>query len=445
MTPSDHVLPVVPAPSLPPRRRARLLRASRGPRGADGRRGGGPKLLLSGLLHLAVLAALLLIGRHLEQEGAIAPPSFEMRFEPSTPLARPGETKPSEVPGPTESPPASRPPAAEVSPAPAEPTTVPPPPTVQPPQVQPPAAPPPPAALPQAAVPAPALPRPAALPSPPPAPTAARPQAQPLPPQAALPPVAVPAPAPFAAVPQPAAPGPPLAALPTPPIPPVPPAAAPSQSAALAPALPSPPPPAPPRATPAEQPTVRLSLAPLLPVPRELQAPSQAPARPAPPPRRSPSFPAPMDYSFGTNTERSPARQARHGNGAIYLALGRATLNSPGAPPRDTNAVTGDIVVHGAQLGKDWIELLHEWWERHGYYPREAQLRGEDGSVKIHVHVDRYGHVEVVELESTSGSQWLDMGAQATFRGQTLPPFPPSTPEANADLDLTINYILLRQ
>ena len=50
-----------------------------------------------------------------------------------------------------------------------------------------------------------------------------------------------------------------------------------------------------------------------------------------------------------------------------------------------------------------------------------------------------------VELIGKSGSQWLDLAAQAVFRGASLPPFPPNTPEPRADLDLTIRYLLYRR
>ncbi len=172
----------------------------------------------------------------------------------------------------------------------------------------------------------------------------------------------------------------------------------------------------------------------------------QQPPPPLPPrrqtPRRPPAFPMPMDTTLGPSSAPSHSRAASRGTGAIDLRLGRATLDSNGEPPRDTSAQAGSIVVRGAHVGKDWMELLHEWWMEHGYYPQEAARRGEDGTVAIHVKVDRYGHVHLVELESSSGSQWLDLGAQATFRGAQLPPFPPSTPEPEADLDITIDYIL---
>ncbi len=101
------------------------------------------------------------------------------------------------------------------------------------------------------------------------------------------------------------------------------------------------------------------------------------------------------------------------------------------------------IHVRGAHVGKDWIEMLHEWWLQHSYYPQEAARLGEDGTVQIHVRVDRYGRVQEVGLESTSGSTWLDAGAQAVFRNAMLPPFPVSTPEPMADLDLTIDFVLV--
>lgn len=150
-----------------------------------------------------------------------------------------------------------------------------------------------------------------------------------------------------------------------------------------------------------------------------------------------------MNTSLGTAAMPSAAHNPFRGTGAIDLSLGRTARDSMGPVPRDTDTETGDIVVHGAHVGKDWEELLHEWWLRHGFYPEEAARKNESGTVAIHVHVHRDGRVDMVDLERTSGSQWLDLGAQATFRGAMLPPFPPSTPEDTADLDITIRYILL--
>ena len=93
----------------------------------------------------------------------------------------------------------------------------------------------------------------------------------------------------------------------------------------------------------------------------------------------------------------------------------------------------------------DWLSDLHRWWLQHSYYPEQAALAGEDGTVNIQIVVDRYGHVHSVDLTGHSGSQWLDMGAQAVFRGANLPPFPPGTQDGEITLALTINYILVRR
>jgi TonB family protein len=202
----------------------------------------------------------------------------------------------------------------------------------------------------------------------------------------------------------------------------------------------SPPPPA------AAPPAVRLALGDelaLLPSPFTVPVPQPPPPVSRPVPR--PAFPAPIDLSFGDGQAPSAARNLSRGTGAIDLTLGRAARDSLGAPPRDTTAQDGTIRVRGAHVGKEWLELLHEWWQRHSYYPPQAARLGQDGTVVIHVHVNRDGRVALVELESTSGSLWLDAGAQATFRGATVPPFLPSTPESEADLDITIDYILIRR
>jgi protein TonB len=153
-----------------------------------------------------------------------------------------------------------------------------------------------------------------------------------------------------------------------------------------------------------------------------------------------------MQYSFGGPP--APAfRPNRSGGstGAINFALGPIARNSLGAPPRDPTGNDLDSQVRGAHVGEDWLAELHAWWDRHSFYPPQAAANGEDGPVQVRLQVDRSGQVESVELLQRSGSRWLDLGAQAVFRGQKLPPFPVNTPEPKAELDLTINYILIRR
>jgi protein TonB len=138
-----------------------------------------------------------------------------------------------------------------------------------------------------------------------------------------------------------------------------------------------------------------------------------------------------------------PRRQARN-PGSIDFAMSPALRNSRGAPPRSTHSNDAMIRVEGAQVGDDWINQLHEWWDEHAYYPPEAAKRNESGNLVVHLVVGRDGVVQSVRLDSPSGSQWLDLGAQALFRGAHLPPFPQSTPESKADIILNLEYDIVR-
>ena len=367
----------------------------------------GPLLLLSLLLHAALLTVMLLSVRRPPGPGAVSPQSFEMVMEPGTKEGNQTATKPTELPGA-----AIPPPAASRPPLPAPPTVTPP---VPPPQV--------------------------ATPPAPPAPVQPTIEAAKLPPPAALQPVPMP-PVPIPPVPMPPVPTPPV---PMPQVPTPPPLPAPvAQSAPLVPPAKLPEPPHPASPPPAE-PSVRLALAqpPMFAHPPEPFTPPEPPPPLPPPPRPEPAFPAPMDISLGNAVPNQQTRRSLRGTGAMDLTIGRAARESNGEPPRDTTAAEGTIRVRGAKIGKDWLEQLHEWWLQHSYYPDEAAMRGEDGTATIHVRVDRYGHVQQVELESTSGSMWLDAGAQAVFRNATVPPFPQATPDSSLDLDIDINFILI--
>jgi protein TonB len=162
--------------------------------------------------------------------------------------------------------------------------------------------------------------------------------------------------------------------------------------------------------------------APLLDLPRPVplpQAPApQPPLAQAPPRSRSPAssgsgFPAPQAWSLG------PAKQ------------GPSILQ----PYASVSATAG---------GPDWRNAFSAWVEKHKYYPSEAARLGQDGTVEVKLVVDRTGKVESIQLESGSGSPWLDLAAQGMFRGQTLPPFPAGTTEPDVTVHLTMHYVLIR-
>jgi TonB family protein len=103
------------------------------------------------------------------------------------------------------------------------------------------------------------------------------------------------------------------------------------------------------------------------------------------------------------------------------------------------------IRVEGAQVGDDWLVQLHEWWDRHAYYPLDAIRNGEEGELEIHMVIRRDGVVESVELVRTSGSHLIDSAGQSVFRNAHLQPFPFSTPEPKADVWADLHYILIRR
>ena len=263
---------------------------------------------------------------------------------------------------------------------------------------------------------------------------------------------APPLPIPEADVPAASAPPPP----PTPPstqaaqATPSPPAAV-APSTAEAPPVPAPqaaappPPPSPaPLPAPAPAPQQFALVPPLPPVPAPPAR--AAPRPPVPPAPRSPAFPMPVPFASGPllrpPTRPNPDHTSRS-HGTLDLSLGPEALNSLGAPPRTSKGIGADIRVEGAEVGNDWIAQLHEWWERHSFYPQQAIVNEEDGVVEIHMVIARDGHVESVEVVSSSGSRWLDMAGVSVFRNAHLRPFPLSTPEPRADVYAFLHYILV--
>lgn len=338
-------------------------------------------LLASALVHLALLALFLLEWRDTPPQGS-SPPSIDIMVDPQ-PTADVAAERPPKPPSDRQGEPTA--PEVPAPPVPPEPAP----------------------AEPVPAEPAPlAPPEPAPTESPPPAP------AEPILPAAPEPP------APAEPIPEPVAPEavlpPPQEVLPT----------------------------VVPRRSP---PAVNLDLAPPVPIPPPVLTPPPPAIPPAPAARRPPAFPAPIVSSWNANPFAPQAQRQPRGNNGIDLSLGPVASASRGTPPRGPQDIDSNIRVVGAQVGPDWIRLMQEWWVRHRYYPTQAAQNGEAGTVQVHLDMDRFGRVHSVRIESTSGSQWLDAGALSIFRNAQLPPFPSGTPEARADLHLTLNFYLIRR
>jgi TonB family protein len=165
--------------------------------------------------------------------------------------------------------------------------------------------------------------------------------------------------------------------------------------------------------------------------------PRKAPVQRAPQRSTSP-FAHPMNLSLTPTPPR--ARRGRPaGSGApVDLSLGPLVRNGKLTTPyASASGIKG--------VSDDYAEEIGAWIRRHMYYPEEAAKRGEDGPSHVHVVLDRQGHVKSVRLVTSSGSYALDDATEGMFRNATLPPVPPDMSGDHFDVDLTIDYILLRR
>ncbi len=252
--------------------------------------------------------------------------------------------------------------------------------------------------------------------------------AQPPEPNPATPERALPAPAPQTA------PVPPVASAPAP-LPP--PRETPPPVASLPEPLPAPP----------EKP-------PVPPEPEETAAPPAPPPAPRPPARPAPERPAPFPHpvarSFAAldaelRAAPSPEPRPPLPHGSMMLAIGPEARASNGSIPVNPNSPSGVVRIEGANLGAEWERELRKWWDQHAFYPHQAMENDEEGTNRVRILLDRTGQVHSVVLEMRPGSQWLDMGSLAIFRDAKLPPFPLATPQNEATLHLTIDFILIHQ
>ncbi|CAK7192823.1 hypothetical protein COMNV_01032 [Commensalibacter sp. Nvir] len=166
--------------------------------------------------------------------------------------------------------------------------------------------------------------------------------------------------------------------------------------------------------------------------------PSHNPSRTS---QKSP-FETMTNLDFSDNPRKSKRQMASRkytqgSNSSIDLSTGPLVKNGKINVPYATK-----INIKG--VTDDYGELVANWIHNHMYYPIEAAEKGQDGSPSVHVVLNKDGKVTSIALTSSSGSDALDAAIVGMFRDATLPKIPPDLPD-HFDLDLTINYILLRR
>jgi TonB family protein len=135
--------------------------------------------------------------------------------------------------------------------------------------------------------------------------------------------------------------------------------------------------------------------------------------------------PVPQEHPVARTSSRAPA-----------------TLDFSLAPRAGATDISPFAHISGAQTTADWRNELSAWVRAHAYYPSQAAMNNEDGSVMVQVTAQPDGHVTSVELESRSGSQWLDMALMGMFRDAHLPPLHDDEP---ITFNFTMHYILIRE
>lgn len=170
-----------------------------------------------------------------------------------------------------------------------------------------------------------------------------------------------------------------------------------------------------------------------------LPAPPDPDVSPARPPRprtqqQAGTLGAPMDLNFGpAPTRRPPPGSAA--SRAIDL-----TVSSP--KPASPSAVASNLRSFGASTP---LELaLQRQWILHRYYPREAVVNEEEGTVVIQMHVDSSGKIRSVGLMRSSGSRALDTAAVRTFRDVQLK-LPLGAADDSQTVDMEITYAIIRE
>ena len=113
-------------------------------------------------------------------------------------------------------------------------------------------------------------------------------------------------------------------------------------------------------------------------------------------------------------------------------------------PKKGTNDPTPDSIDTDADVGPDWRNELSAWITQHSYILEQAAELGEEGTVKVEVVMMPDGQVISVDLESRSGSPWLDLALQGLFRDAKLPPMPKTVGNDPATVPFHHAYILIR-
>ena len=86
---------------------------------------------------------------------------------------------------------------------------------------------------------------------------------------------------------------------------------------------------------------------------------------------------------------------------------------------------------------------LQSWLGKHKKYPRRARVRRQEGTVLLHLVIDRDGSLREYRIKESSGYDLLDRAAIAMIeRAQPLPRFPDSLDRTRIVLVVPVQFVL---
>lgn len=170
----------------------------------------------------------------------------------------------------------------------------------------------------------------------------------------------------------------------------------------------------------------------------ETQAVVPTEARPVPPPPP----PKPVVKPSTPVVARTPPPPAPPSPTSPVTAPIQAAAPPAAAPsPPQLAALPPSVGRPGADA--DYFAVILAWLEKHKEYPRQSQLRRQQGTAVLHFELDREGRVLSYRIRTSSGFPELDREVEAMLkRAEPLPPMPAEMTQARLELQVPVQFRL---
>ena len=119
------------------------------------------------------------------------------------------------------------------------------------------------------------------------------------------------------------------------------------------------------------------------------------------------------------------------------------TAAPPAAAPSPPQLAALSPPVGRPGADADYFAVILAWLEKHKEYPRQSQLRRQQGTAVLHFELDRQGRVLSYRIRTSSGFPELDREVEAMIkRAEPLPPMPADLVQARLELLVPVQFRL---